>query len=280
MKAVDRRNLLLALVLAPLVRVEAAGDTLRFGLEPSLSPRRLISLFAPVAEYLNAMGLPVELATAVDSDRYLGRIMAGEFDILLGAPHVCRFLQVERGYLPMLRIDRDMSASLLAPARRLPSISALRGRRVVLPEGGSMTVLLAEEAMQSAGIDPARDVRVMRTASQESTLLALRNGLADAAFVSSGALVAMPSEAKSGVDVVMRTRGVPNFAFVAHPRLGARRAERIAELILRFSRSLPLGLKFVEESGYQGLAVPTADELKQLDEFVPSLKRQFPVLPR
>ncbi|MFC4159452.1 phosphate/phosphite/phosphonate ABC transporter substrate-binding protein [Chitinimonas lacunae] len=244
----------------------------RFGLDPYLSPRRIISIYAPLAEHLARRRLRVLLTTAPDYYRFLLRALGGEFDIVLAPPHVCRYLQVDLGYQPLFRIERDLSASLVVRTGTIKRLTDLRGHAVATPDHLSMATLLGLDTLRQAGLTPFQDVRIVESSGQLSALLGLRQGRVVAAFVSTGVLAALTPEAKQGLEVVLRTPGVPYLALMAHHRLPAGAVRRFVEAVQDFLLHSFAGQRFLLDTGYGGMSPPREADLKPLDRYLPQLR--------
>ncbi|OZA42142.1 MAG: hypothetical protein B7X81_13475 [Hydrogenophilales bacterium 17-61-76] len=80
----------------------APGTPIRVGVLPTLSAKVLLTSYQPLRVYLEReLQRPVEMVTSTDFKRFQHATLAGDFDLLVTAPHLARLSQMEAGFLPM-----------------------------------------------------------------------------------------------------------------------------------------------------------------------------------
>ncbi|MBT9519859.1 MAG: PhnD/SsuA/transferrin family substrate-binding protein, partial [Dechloromonas sp.] len=82
---------------------KATVRPLTVGLMPYLSTRMLLANYQPIAVALEQeLQQPVQLVTAPDFDTYVKRVLDGEYDVAVLAPHFARLAIRDYGYSALL----------------------------------------------------------------------------------------------------------------------------------------------------------------------------------
>ncbi|QNM96006.1 phosphate/phosphite/phosphonate ABC transporter substrate-binding protein [Chitinimonas koreensis] len=108
---------------------------------------------------------------------------------------------------------------VIAPAgNRYASVRDLRGKRVAMPDLQSdlSRVLLA--MLRDAGLKPD-DLHVQTTSQQDSIIFGLDSQLSDAGVLTSNSKAAREWAKKGGL-VALKSRPLPNWSFLASPKVG------------------------------------------------------------
>lgn len=269
-----RLLLFLLVTLAPSHAQTTAPAPLELGVFPYLSTRTLLHFYQPLQRFLeNRLGRPVVVVTAPDMRTFVERTLSGAYPLVVTAPHFARLAQVEAGYRPFLRAQRDLAAVFVV-ARGSPvrSLADLPGKEVVTPDRLAIVTQLAMNMLREQGLEPGRDVLLKEMPSHNSAALAVRQGTAAAAVLSNTAFLQLPPEQREGLALLARTATVPHVMILARPDLGDTEVARLSRLIQEFAEHTPEGRQFIDGLGYLGLRPPTEAELKSLDPYLPGLR--------
>ena len=118
----------------------AASRPLSVGLMPYLSTRTLLANYQPIAVALEtALKQPVQLLTAPDFDTYVKRVVDGEYDIALLAPHFARLAIREYDYTPLLLHKAPIRGVLVSNRNQpLTGFDDLRGQNIAIVDRSAL----------------------------------------------------------------------------------------------------------------------------------------------
>ncbi|WP_460528053.1 phosphate/phosphite/phosphonate ABC transporter substrate-binding protein [Chitinimonas naiadis] len=191
-------------------------------------------------------GLADELAQAVGRPV---KVRVLNFNVLLQTikQGECEIVYTRTSYIAGWAI-RDQQYSLLAANEgskevvfisrggdRYASVKDLRGKRVAMPEPQSDLTMVANAMLRDAGMKPA-DLQVQSTNLQEAIIFGVDNQLSDVGVLTSNSKAAK-DWAKKGGAVGVKSRTLPNWAFLGAPSLRGEEAERVRGALLGLAKS-------------------------------------------
>jgi phosphonate transport system substrate-binding protein len=264
--------LAVALWLMPGWSARAQTPPLEFGLAPYISVRPMMTLFEPMAAFLEKrLGRSVLLVTAPSLREFDARVLAGRYELAMLAPQAARLAQREAGYVPLLRVSDDLYGVFLVPEESpLRSLRELGHAPIAFPDRFTETAHLGREAVAALGVTP--DWIVYAPGFQDSLPMSLRRGEHEVALMNGSAFYQMKPEQKEGVRVLGETQRIAHVMFLVHPRTPAVQQALIRDAIQEFWLS-PEGQRFGVQSGLTGVRPPTEEELKTLDPLAREHKR-------
>ncbi len=247
---------------------------LEIGIFPYLSTRALLSTYQPLQQFLEQkLHRRVHLVTAPDMRTFVGRTQEGVYNYVVTAPHFARLAQMESGYRPLLRANRNLAGVLLVRKdSSIRNIEQLRGKIVVTPDSLAIISLLGVELFKRNGLIAGKDVIIQSLPTHSAAVVTLQNGAADAAVVSPTAFLQMTPEQRAGLSVIAQTAEVPHVMFLASAKVNTADADAFVLLLRQFTEHTAEGKQFIESLGYQGLRAPTEQELRSLDPYLDMLK--------
>ncbi|MFN4341835.1 MAG: phosphate/phosphite/phosphonate ABC transporter substrate-binding protein [Azonexus sp.] len=252
------------------------GRALTVGLMPYLSTRTLLANYQPIAVALEkALQQPVQLLTAPDFDTFVKRVMDGEYDIALLAPHYARLVSKDYGYTPLL-MHKTPIRGVLVTSRSQPmnSFDDLRGQSIAIVDRSALIVIAAVVTLAENGLKENTDYRFVETVSHSSALHNAVTGRARAALVSYSTLLLAAPELQRDAVVWRDIVNTPGQCYIAHSRLSPDRQQAVKAALLAFEKS-PEGQQFFEKTKHGGLREPTADDLALIDRLLPETRRQL-----
>ncbi len=269
-------GLLCVLGLCPLPAA-AEPAAIEFGVLPTLSTRAVIDTYDPLRQFLSErLNRTVTLVTARDYRTYIERTQRGEYRFLVTAPHFARLAETEAGYVPLVRVKRELRSVFVARSESpIRTLGELRGRIVTSPETLAVVTMLGKQLLREHGLTPGRDVTVQPFPSFSSAVLAVYNGEADAAMTAETALTQMPKEVRSAMRIIGASAPVPPVMYMAHPRVARAELDQMLRLLLEFSGDRKYGAAFWRKTGFEGFERLRPAELRRMDPYLADLKRQL-----
>jgi phosphonate transport system substrate-binding protein len=254
----------------------APGGKVSFGVFPQLSVRVLVETYQPLADSLAAaVKQQVDLETAADFYTFHQRAMAGEYDLLLTAPHLAWLAWKEGKYRPIL-IYQEPARGLVVVRKDSPykQLSDLRGITLATPDPYAIINIRLERELAKAGLTPGRDVKLTAVGSHTNAATHLSERQSDAAIVGVYPYHRLPREMRDGLRIIAETPPMPSHVFLVHPRISEAQEREIIKVIEQFMQG-ETGKAFLQKNGYGGVRALKTNELKQVEGDARELKRRF-----
>jgi phosphonate transport system substrate-binding protein len=253
----------------------AQPEPLRIGIIPYLTPNVLMALFQPLRQQLEKdLEQPVELFTAPDVPTFARRTLNPDFDLLITAAHQARLAQLEGGYLPVVRFTGPLYATLIvgkdSPLKRLTD---LKGKRIAITDRSILVNIAATKLLADQGITD-KDIRYLPVNSQNTAILTVARGDADAAVIAHFALDQSPREQREAVRSLYRSPELPNVTVLLSPKLDPGLRAQIRKSLLALPNT-PEGATFLEKSRFLGIQPVADDFMKMLDPYLPETRKQL-----
>lgn len=253
----------------------AEDRVLTVGIVPYLTPNVLMALFQPLRVYLEKqVGCPVELYTAPDVKSFVRRTLKPDFDLVITAAHHARLAELEGGYLPLARFTGPLHAAVAvgrdSPLRELKD---LKGRRIAVTDRTILVTIVTLKALADLGIGD-KDLRLVAVNSQNTGLITVGRGDADAAVIAHFTLDQSPPEQREGLRILYQSPVLPNVTLLARPTLAATELEAVRRALARFPKT-PEGQDFLQKSRFLGMAPADETFMKRLDPYLAETRRQL-----
>jgi phosphonate transport system substrate-binding protein len=251
----------------------AAPDApFRVGVLPTLSTKLLLTNYQPLRTYLEReLQRPVELFTAPDFKRFHQETLAGDFDLVVTAPHLARLAQLDAGFQPLATYLSANRAVLITPkAKPIGKIEELRGRNLAVFDPLALIILQAQEWLEDQGLVAGRDYQKTVFPSHSSVALAVQQGSNSLGVISPAGMKQLPPDTLDQIQIFKELPQTPALIWVMHSRMG--KTDRVQNALLRFADS-PEGAQFYGGNAYKGMRPVTAEELRSLDRSAREAKR-------
>uniref|UniRef100_Q47K13 ABC-type phosphate/phosphonate transport system periplasmic component-like protein n=1 Tax=Dechloromonas aromatica (strain RCB) TaxID=159087 RepID=Q47K13_DECAR len=247
---------------------------LTVGLMPYLSTRTLLANYQPIAAALeDALKQPVQLLTAPDFDTFVRRVLDGEYDIALLAPHYARLAIKSYGYTPLLLHKSPIRGVLVSSrAQPLASFNDLRGQNIAIVDRSALLVIAGAITLGENGLTEGSDYHFIETVSHSSALHNAISGKARAALVSYSTLVLAAPELQRDALLWRDIASIPGQFYIAHSRVPPARQLAVKAALLAFEKT-PEGQLFFEKTKHGGFREPTAEDYVLLDKMMPETRR-------
>lgn len=268
--------LLCASTLTRAEEISATGRPLSFGLMPYLSTRTLLANYQPLAAALEtALKQPVQLSSAPDFDTFVKRVLDGEYDIVLLAPHYARLAITGYGYTPLLLHKAPIRGVLVSSrAQPLSAFNDLRGENIAIVDRSALLVIAGAITLAENGLTEGSDYHFVETVSHSSALHNATSGKARAALISYSTLVLAAPELQRDALLWRDIASIPGQFYIAHSRVPAARQQAIKAALLAFEKTTE-GQQFFEKTKHGGFRAPNAEDYLLLDKMMPETRRQL-----
>lgn len=263
------------LLLQAFALTPAWAEALRLGIAPYLSTRTLMMENAPLKTFLEQkLKVPVTIGTAANPGKFAQRMVRGDFDVVLVAPHFARYMQQESRYQVLLGIRSDFYALLLVPKDdRARNVADIKGKVLNLPHHLSLVALETERYLRQLDIDPGKDLRQHFHSTDNNAVLALIGQRSGAAATSRAVFERMPAEIRSQLRILGSTPSALSLVLVANPRVPAAQIAAIKTAVGEFPFS-EAGLEFFQARSVY--LVPVSDnDLKDYDNLLPLMRNDL-----
>lgn len=270
--------LLAALLLSLPATVSAASNTLSFGVFPQLSTRAMVETYQPLAGYLSeSIGHPVSLESAKDFYTFHTRTVAGEYDLVLTAPHLAWLAWKEGGYRPVLVYKEPAKGFIVVRVdSAYRQLGDLHGKTIAIPDPYAVVNIRLAKTLAKNGLNLGQQLSVAEVGSHTNAATYVSEKQADAAVVGVFPFLQLPKEVKDNLRIIASTPDLPSHVFLVHPRTTALREQEIRLGIEKFMLGEP-GSVFLKKTGFGGVRVLKKDELKQVEGDAQELKRRFQI---
>lgn len=250
-------------------------EPLKVGIIPYLTPNVLIALFQPLRQQLEKdLGRPVELFTAPDVRTFARRTLKPDFDMVITAAHQGRLAQVDGGYLPAARFTGPLHATVVvAKASPIQQLSELKARRVAVTDRSILVNIAMTRILLEQGISE-REITFVPVNSQNTGILAVARGDAEAAIIAHFTLDQSPPDQRNAVRSIFRSAELPNVMLLLSPKLAPGVRESIRKSLLALPSSTP-GAAFLEKSRFLGIQAVDESFMKTLDPYLQETRKQL-----
>jgi phosphonate transport system substrate-binding protein len=252
-------------------RLLLAGETqsLVLGIFPYLNAHKLYRVYLPIKHRLEqALNRPVILITAPDYRSFLERTAAGDYDLVVTAPHFALLAEQESGFRRVAKaLPRLQGALIVRREDGIKWVEDLKGKTIAMPDELAIITFLGEELLQQHDLNTEQDVRIQNVTGISRPILLVSRGQADAAVTVAGILNSMPVYVQNSLQVMEVTRDVPHIMFMASPDLDEASYHLVKGALLSFPETAT-GARFFRDSQLGGLDPILDEDMQALEDFV------------
>ena len=236
---------------------KVAPRPLTFGLMPYLSTRTLLANYQPIALALEKeLQQPVQLVTAPDFDTYVKRVLDGDYDVALLAPHFARLAIRDYGYSTLL-MHKAPIRGVMVTARNKPltSVDELRGQSIAIVDRSALLAIVGAVTLADEGLKEGSDFHFVETVSHSSALYNAASGKSRAALISYSTLILASAELQHDAVIWRELTSIPGQFYIVHSRVPSARQNQIKAALIAFEKT-PDGQLFFEKTKHGGFAEP------------------------
>ncbi len=262
------------LLASALPRTVAAQDAptarIVIGVAPNVSTREIGRRYEPLRAYLSAaLALPAELVTAPNFKAFHTRTLAGDYSVAITPPHLARIAELDRA-ANAFAVFEPLNDCLFVESRAAPvaDFSILKGRALAFAAPLSLVAIKGCALLSAQGISCENDVRVVRSANDESVAHLVARGEAPLAVMSGSEWRAVPAEIQALVRIRNKFGEVPGFFAVTPNSLSRELREQLVDATFRIFGHPTFGAAFKNASGLTGIRPITQTDLREIDLYV------------
>jgi phosphonate transport system substrate-binding protein len=256
----------------------AAPGALNFGVFPQLSTRAMAETYQPLANHLGeSTGRPVSLVTAKDFNTFHTRTVAGEYDLVLTAPHLAWLASKEGGYRPLL-VYKEPAKGFVVVRKDSPigQLTDLRGKTIAIPDPNAVVNIRLTKILSKSGLDLGHELTVKEAGSHTNAATYVTERQADAAVVGVFPFLQLPAAIKDNLRIIASTPDLPSQVYLVPPRTSASQEQTLRQAIEKFMQGED-GAIFLKKTGFGGVRALKKNELMQVESDARELKRRFGV---
>lgn len=219
---------------AQMVPDPAVKPAYRLGVFPYLPALTIDRLYGPLAESMSLeLDRLVRLRTKSTFENFEDAITSESYDILFVHPFFYVDAVDHYGYLPLARLDRPLSAVLVAAdSSETRSLNHLQGQTIGLPPKLAAVSKLIKSALVDEGMRPGLDVGIRHFRNKMSCLQATSIGAVAACGVPAFILAEPAVIDHRSLHIVYQAPPVSHFAFAIHSRVPANERATLQQFIL------------------------------------------------
>lgn len=259
---------LLTLTISVAQASETSSDKLKIGVVPNVSARIIANNYQPMIEYFRAqLKREAEVSTGANFANFHQRAIQNEFDLMVTAPNLGRFAQLDGNWTPLAVFEPGVPGLLVGMSGRDNDLSKLKGKKLALANPQSLVALVGLDWLKAQGYQAGIDYETLAIANDDSLGVVLKSEEAPFAMMSMGEFNSKSPEMKKLLTIVTKFVQLPGFMLMASPKLSEAETAKIKELIFSFAQS-EQGKKFLALNSFTGIAAPTQAQFELLDQYV------------
>lgn len=248
---------------------------------------RFLERYSMLVDALNAAaeGFRLKLVSAQTEDAYDARVRRKELDVCIVEPH--RVLEAEPlGYVTIARAgNRDRIAGVIVVRRDadIQRVVALKGRTVAFPSPTALaSTMLVRMFLRDAGFDVSRSATAKYVGTQESALVEVARGDADAAGVSREGWLRFADQNRYLAERMIpkwTTDELPGPAVMVRSDLPRGHVHELQQAFLQLKRG-DTGRLALDRAGFSEFRYGEEASYDELWEFMMNYSRAFRTQPR
>lgn len=262
--------LLVLLIYTP--QAKADSPSISMAIFPYGTPSHLIKAHQPLKQHLSqAVQKPIHMVSARDFSSFTKAIRAGNYDIILGAPHMGRLAERTQNY-EWLGFTSNHSYAVIATQKHNlgKSLADFKGQQIILPPRSAIVNYLSRQALLKAGVRPDIDIEIIETRSHQSAMLAAVGEIYPLAGFGKPTWKNYTPPGRDNLIKLFQSNSIPGFAVMAHRRLGPKKVTQLRHAFLHFAETTE-GQRYFAEQGLHNSRPQTAEDMPQLDAFLSEL---------
>jgi len=224
---------------------------------PRESEQKALEIFQPIADYLTrTLGRPVVYKFSDNWLTYQSEMQKDLYDIVFDGPHFVSYRAARHQHTPLVKLPGKFIFVIIAKKDndRINKVEDVNGRRMCAPAPPNLAALTA----LAQYTNPSRQPIVVDTKGFPQTYEGLLSGKCVAAAMQIKVFEKLDKE-KKAAKILFESKGLPNQAFSASPRLDAAQRAKLAEALLSPAGKLATA-KLREEYNGQDFVPATAQE--------------------
>jgi phosphonate transport system substrate-binding protein len=261
-------SIALSLTAAGNALADAGGESLKMGVVPFKSPRAVMELYVPVANWLaKSLAMDVQVVTAKGYEQYMNRVYAEQYDIIVLGSTFYFKAHDRAGYKPVVRGYPPFYAGIIvATDSDITAVDQLRGKSMAAVNSrdrGGYT--LQKMALAKKGIDIEQELDVHFRGDFDSVIYAVLSGQDDAGAIRLDALQ-KPSFAgiRQKFRIIYTSPENPQFPFAVRSGISPERQEKITAALCAITMENKETAPILQGLNIQGIERISGSDLETL----------------
>jgi phosphonate transport system substrate-binding protein len=245
------------------------------GVLPNVAAATIATQYESLKRYLErTTGAKVRIVVPGSFKAFFDAAIAGEYDVAIAAPHMARVAQLDRGLTPLGMYEPRIGALLVTPSEGgIASPRDLTGKAVGFANPQSLVAMYGQQWLRGQNLEAGRDYEAKGARTDLGVGRMMLTGEAAAAILSAGEFRTLPPEEGARLRIVETFARIPNFIWLAHPRLERARAERLRSQMREFFADAEDGAAFAKATGLTGFVDTSDATLRELDPYAAATRR-------
>lgn len=224
-------------------------DAIRFAVYPYKSPKSVVEIFGPLAVRIEKrLGKKVQLVSAPDSDTFLKKSLAGEYDLAL--PAITAYYKIQpAGYTVIAKgVPSFWGGVIVRQDSGIKTIEQCRGKKVAaIGEYSYAGYMFFKDLLDEKKIDSTKDLDIHFLGKLDTIIYGVLNKKYDAGVIRLDTLDMKDfAPIKDQFRVVARSAEIPQFPFVVKSGMDQRTIAAIREVLTSLSPDKPEDLEILK----------------------------------
>lgn len=225
------------------------SETIRFAVFPYKSPKSVIEVFGPLAARIEKrLGKKVLLVSARDSEAFLKKSLAGEYDLALTPPTVYHKM-LPAGYTVVAKGAPSFRGGVIVRQdSEITTIEQCKGNKIAaIGEHSYAGYMFFKAQLDERGIDSKKDLDIQFVGKLDTIIYGVLNKKYAAGVIRLDTLEMKDfAPVKDQLRVVTRSSEIPQFPFVVKSGLDQQTIAAIREVLTSLSPDKPEDLEILK----------------------------------
>lgn len=242
---------------------QETSEALRFAVFPYKSPKSVIEVFSPLAARIEKrLGKKVLLVSATDSETFLEKSLAGEYDLAL--PSVTVYYKLlPAGYAAIAKgVPAFRGGVIVRQDSEITTIEQCRGKKIAaIGEHSYAGYMFFKAQLDEKGIDSKKDLDIQFVGKLDTIIYGVLNKKYDGGVIRLDTLDMLDfAPVKDQFRIVSRSAEVPQFPFVVKKGMDQQTATAIREVLTSLSPDKPEDLAILKSLQIKKIVAATKDD--------------------
>lgn len=246
-----------------------------FGVHPLHNPQRLLEVFGPVMDRLEARipGAHFRLEASRNYAAFDDKLYSRKFDFALPNPYQT-IKAIQHGYRVFAKVGVNEDFRGIILVRRdgpIHELMDLRGKSMSFPAPTALAAsMMPQHFLATHGIDPQHDIQSRYVGSQESSIMSVYLGKTDAAATWPPPwrrLSSQRPELAQALVVKWQTAPLPNNGVVASDEIPDTLVDQVLKVLCQLHRD-PAGRKILAAIGWANFEPADANTFQPVRDFM------------
>ncbi len=226
------------MLLSSTASLSAETKNLTLGVFPYFSAAKLLKLHTPVINRLNStLDEHFTMVSAPSFGEFIKRTKAGEYDLVITAPHMGRLAEMQSAYQRVAMTgNKSYTVFVVKNNAEYKTLADIKGGTITLPPKKAIISKLALKTMEQAGLSKD-DVMLNYTKSHNNALLSVIRGESKVAAFGYPTWKRYPAKDKKSLRVLATSEKIPGFLMMANSRLDTELVKRMTKSLVNFGNS-------------------------------------------